>query len=341
MMSDKSTGSSTQDPSRVFALATGYWDSAAFLAANSLGIFQALSEGPLDAAAVARRLVTDPRATRMLLETCVALGLVSYGEDGYALEPSVAPFLTPGHTAYLGAAFDWSRDQYGPWGTLERAVRSGGPVVPMADHLGDDDAQTRSFVLGMHQRAAGMARGVVRFLDIGEAEELLDVGGGPGTYSVMLAGLHPRLRPTVLDVPGVIRWTRVLVADAGLAERVQTIPGDGKLGEYGEDRWDAILFSGVLHQMSEETILRMFRGAFRALRSGGAVIVSDVMRDSSGAGPLFATLFSLQMLLTTDEGAVFRSDDCAAWLTDTGFVSTTITPLPPPLPYVVVRGLKP
>jgi cyclopropane fatty-acyl-phospholipid synthase-like methyltransferase len=192
----------------------------------------------------------------------------------------------------------------------------------------------------MHERAFGVARGVVGFLDLGEATDLLDVGGGPGTYSMLLARQYPALRATILDLPDVIRWTRDLVEEAGLTGRVVAAPGDATDGEYRQNAYGAVLFSGVLHQMAEATIRRMFAGAYRALRPGGVVLVSDVMLARDGNGPLFAALFSLQMLLTTNEGGVFRSNACEHWLADAGFASVAARALPPPLPYTVIRGVR-
>ncbi|NLH99817.1 MAG: methyltransferase domain-containing protein [Chthonomonadales bacterium] len=326
------------DPSPIFDLATGYWRSAAFLAAANTGVFEALADGADTPSGVAARLGTDPRATHMLLDACTAMGLLVRHDEAFALTDTAQMFLVPGSPAYLGSALKWSSDQYEPWGRLADAVRRGRPVVDMAAHLGDDPDQTRAFVLGMHERALGVARGVVGYLNIGDARDLLDVGGGPGTYSMLLAQRYASLRATVLDLPGVIRWTRKLVGDAGLDDRVSVVAGDAMVGDYGVSTYDAVLFSGVLHQMSEASIRRMFAGAIRALRPGGVVLISDIMMAPDGSGPLFATLFALQMLLTTAEGGVFRSNACERWLVEAGFVSVTSRVLPPPMPYTVVQG---
>ena len=47
---------------------------------------------------------------------------------------------------------------------------------------------------------------------------------------------------------------------------------------------------------------------------GGKVIVSDIMSDPTHTQPVFSTLFSLQMLLASKEGAVFSPNECEAWM---------------------------
>ena len=88
--------------------------------------------------------------------------------------------------------------------------------------------------------------------------------------------------------------------------------------------------------MNLETIRTMFRGAWQAVNAGGRVVVSDLMLDPSKTRPPFSSLFSLQMLLTTDHGAVFSAAECVTWLHEAGFRDITTTQLPPPLPYTVI-----
>jgi SAM-dependent methyltransferase len=334
-------GSGGPDPGVVYQLATGYWASAALLAANDLGVFAALAEGPRGAAEAAEACGADPRAMAMLLDACCGLGFLAKTGDSYELSAASAAFLVPGRPAFLGNALRWSMDQYAAWGKLAEGVRTGRPVVAPALHLGDDPVQTRAFVMGMHERATGVARGVVPFIDVSGCRRMLDVGGGPGTYSVMLAQRSPGLTAVVQDLPGVVAIARELIEGAGLPDRVMTRGRDATGGDYGEGEFDAVLFSGVLHQMAPATILRMFAGAWRALVPGGRVIVSDMMLDATRTQPVFSTLFSLQMLLASQEGAVFSAEECAQWLGEAGFVSVESRPLPPPLPYTVVRATRP
>ena len=337
------------DPGPIMQLATGYWNAATLLAANELRLFDALADGAQTAAQIAERLQMPLRSTEMLLDACAGLDLLlKYHESGeadtawvYANTPSAAVFLVSGRPGYLGDAIRWSGDQYGAWGELERSVRANKPAVKPAAHLGDDSAETRRFVLGMHGRAMGMARGVIHFLPFEHTTHLLDVGGGPATYALLLAEKHPALRVTVLDLPGVVTVAQELIAQSGLTARVQTLPGDAVTTDYGLAKYDGVLFSGVLHQMDAPTIQSLFAKAFTALRPGGTLAVSDIMLDASKTQPAFATLFSLQMLLTSQAGAVFASDDCARWLTEAGFTAVHSQPLPPPLPYTVITTRKP
>ncbi len=330
------------DPGAIMRLATGYWDSMALLTANELNLFGALADGPLSVREVAARLQAEVRAASMLLDACAGLGLLikelREPEPIYANTPETAAYLVPGRPGYLGDALRWSTEQYSVWGQLALAVKTGGPVVPPATHLGADPQRTRTFVLGMHSRAHGTARGVLPFLDFTGVRELLDVGGGPGTYSMLIAQKYPQMRVTVLDLPAVVEIAAELIAQAGLADRVRTQAGDAVAVDYGVEAFDGTLFSGVLHQMSAATVQEMLAKARRALKPGGRLVISDIMLDNTKAQPPFAALFSLQMLLTSEAGAVFSAEECGRWLKEAGFANVTIHRLPPPLPYFVING---
>jgi SAM-dependent methyltransferase len=327
------------DPGPLYQIATGYWASTVLLSANELGIFGALADGAETAEEVAAVLQLDGRATAMLLDGCAGLDLLVKSADRYRLAP-LAEFLVPGRPGFLDRALGWLMQQYAHWGRLTDAVRTGTPVTPPALHLGGDPEQTRDFVLAMHARALGVARGVVPFLDLSGCRSLLDVGGGPGTYATLLAESHPALQVTILDLPGICAVARDLLDGTPTGTRIELQPGDATHGDYGTERHDAVLFSGVLHQMAPATIRRMLTGAHRTLRPGGRLLICDLMLDATRTRPVFSALFSLQMLLTSQEGAVFPVDDCERWLHEAGFARVTVIRLPPPLPYTLVRAEK-
>lgn len=334
------------DPTAIMRLATGYWNSATLLAANELALFGALADGPQTARRVAEKLQTAPRPTEILLDACAGLGLVqkeslAEGEARYHNAPNADAFLVPGRPGYLGDAIRWGANQYAAWGELAETVRTDKPAVDPALHLGDDPQETRDFVLGMHNRALGVARGVVPFLDLAGVDTLLDVGGGPGTYATLLAQKYPTLHVTVLDLPGIVAVANELIAQSGVADRVQTFPGSAMTEDFGEAQYDALLFSGVLHQMSPDTIRGLFAKGRRALKPGGRILVSDMMLDATKTQPVFSILFSVQMLLTSAEGAVFATDECAQWLQEAGLTDVHVQNLPPPLPYAVVTAVLP
>ena len=176
-------------------------------------------------------------------------------------------------------------------------------------------------------------------LDLGDCEQILDVGGGPGTYSVLIARQHPKLHCTVLDLPAVVAVAHELIASQGMSERVTTLPGSYHDTPFPGGQ-DAVLFFGMFHQEAPEAIQALLRKAAAALKPGGKVYVLDMMTDASRANPPFSALFALNMALTTEHGWVFTDTELRGWMTEAGFADFAVRALPPPMPHWLATARK-
>lgn len=328
------------DPGPIVRLTTAYWDSQALLTANRLKLFDQLAEGPRSPAQVAGALGLDARMTGLLLRVLAGLGLLEARDGLFANSASAAAFLVTGSPAYLGGAMRYSDPLYATWGRLEDALRSGLPALAAETYLGDDPEHTRTFVHSMHGRAMGIARALVEALDLAGRTRLLDVGGGPGTYSILLTARYPGLHADVLELPGVVAVAREIVAAAGASERVALRDGDYHTADFGNG-YDVVLMSGMFHREREASCRRLIEKARAALAPGGLLAVSDVFTDAGGCSPPFATLFGLNMALTAPDGTVHADADVARWLQEAGFSNVATRPLPPPMPHRVVTGSAP
>ena len=328
------------DPSSIVRLSTAYWDSQTLLTANRIGVFDFLADGPRTPEEVAAGLQLDPRSTGLFLRACVGLGLLVDEAGRFANAPAVAMFLVKRSPAFMGNAIRYSDQLYATWGRLEDALRSGQPALAAEAYLGDNPVRTRTFVQAMHERAIGVARALVGILDLHGRRSMLDVGGGPGTYSVLLTERFPGLTAEVLELPGVAAVARELVAAAGASDRVTLRDGDYHHSDFGSGK-DVVLMSGMFHRESERACRGLIARAAACLESGGLLVVSDVFTDHGGSQPTFAAMFGLNMMLTAPDGGVHSDADVQGWMADSGFRDLRVVPLPPPMPHRVVIGVKP
>jgi cyclopropane fatty-acyl-phospholipid synthase-like methyltransferase len=239
----------------------------------------------------------------------------------------------------MGNAIRYSDDLYDSWGQLETALRDNRPVLPPATQLGDNTEKTRHFVYGMHNRALGLGQALVELVHLDGCQRLLDVGGGPGTYSALLTRRYPGLYAQVLDLPEVVAIAEEIIASMQANNRVTTLAGD-----YHTTPWpagqDAVLISGVLHRETPSVCRELITRARDCLTTDGQLITADVFTDTGGVSPAFATLFGLNMLLTTQDGGVHADAEVAEWMRQAGFTQVTVQPFPPPMPHRVVMGVK-
>ena len=329
------------NPNKILDLTNAFFDSCVLFAASDAGIFAALDRlGQADCGAITVELGLDEHGARLLLDGAVAVGLLTKVGELYENSPEAAAFLVPGKPGDLSKAIRYNRDVYPAWGHLREFANTGAPVEKPELHLGDDKDRTRTFVLSMHSRCLAIGQSVVPMLDFSKCEKLLDVGGGPGTYSTLIAKRNPQINCTVLDLPAVVAIASELIEDAGLSNQVKTLPGSYHETEFPNEQ-DAVNFFGVLHQESPAAILAQFKKAFAALKPGGQISVLDMMTDSTRTAPKFSALFAINMALTTNNGWVFSDSDVKAWLEEAGFVNVEVVPLPAPMPHWLATAKKP
>jgi len=329
------------DPRLITDLATAYWASMVLLTANRFNIFGFLSEEPLSAVELSARTTTEPRSLEMLLNACVGHGLLECSDGRYRNSTASDAFLVRGKPSFLGDALKYSEDMYPLWGRLGEAVASNAPPVPPETILGGDAEKTENFVRAMHNRALGIAKALTFALDLSGRRKLLDVGGGPGTYSALLVQKTPGLEAVVLDLGPVVAIAKEIVAEFGVSDRIRFISGDYKETPFGEE-YDAVLVSGVLHRETGETCRSLLDKTFACLTRGGVLYVADIFfEDQRKVSPPFATLFALNMLLTSESGGAHAIPEMTAWMEQSGFDRVEVRPLPPPMPHSIVLGRKP
>ena len=97
------------DFSELSKLAGGYVEARAIQAALEIGVFEALRDSK-DASGVAGAIRCDPRATELLLNALVSIGLLTKQQSVYSLNDAAstylwAPLKTPKHFQILENSF--------------------------------------------------------------------------------------------------------------------------------------------------------------------------------------------------------------------------------------------
>jgi len=303
------------NPVKLLEVSGAYWQSCALHAAVKLDVFTLLSDGPLDAAQVARRADAEPRAVAMLLNAMAAMGLLEKAGDVYANTETAARFLVREAPGYLGYMILHHHHLAPSWSQLDQAVRAGGPVRARAS-FGDPEVR-EVFLMGMFNNAMLLAPSVVAAVDLAGRRCLLDLGGGPGTYAIHFCQANPELRATVFDLPTTRPFAERTIARFALAHRIEFAAGDHH-NDPLPSGFDVAWLSHVLHGERPETAARIVAKAAKALQPGGLLLVHDFILDDTGDGPLYPALFSLNMLLGTEGGQSYTDGEIRRMLAAAG-----------------------
>jgi len=311
-------GSDRELRAQLMQMTTGYWRSQVLFAAAELGVFDSLAAGPLKAAEVAARCRSSPEYTERLLNACVACDLLEKQDARFANGTLASTFLTTDAPQTLAHWVRFMGDCYRPWSGLAGAIRDGRPVADGFDQIARGEDYTRHIILAMHEYALGPGRAIVDTLDLRGRAKMLDVGGGPGTYSILLAEKFPELTAEVLDLPAVLEITRELVEQHGMAGRVTTRAGNYLTDDFGRG-YDVVLLSNMLHQESPETCLALLRKAHAALADDGLLVIQLAFLNSEKDAPVWGVLQSLQLAVLYPHGRAYSFDEVLAMLPNAGF----------------------
>ena len=212
-------------------------------------------------------------------------------------------------------------------------------VKNIMEVLGNQPEEMRAFIDAMHAKGLKATWMLARELPIGEARKMLDIGGGPGTYSLEWAKLHNHLHATVFDIPPVIAVAQDYIHRYRLEDRVNTQPGDFNKDDFGEG-YDLILFANVIHMYGEDVGKNLIRKAQRALEPGGRIVIHGFCTDKEETAPVEDALFNLNMGMLTESGKAHPVKEKIKWMEEEGFAEIRHFRVQA-VPTGVITGVKP
>ncbi|HQR68612.1 MAG TPA: methyltransferase [Thermoanaerobaculia bacterium] len=304
-------------PDALLALARGFQESRVLLTGAELDLFTLLSRETLGVEALVARLGADRRGLATLLDALAAMELLEKRDGLYRTAPGATCLSADApdsiHPMLLHAAALWAR-----WTTLTKRV-GGTPL-----HERPPEEGLRAFILAMDVVGAPQAASLVAAAGVGGARRLLDVGGGPATYTKAFLAAAPDLSATLFDLPAVVEIARERLGAAGLLSRVTLVPGDFETEELPAGH-DLAWLSAIIHQNSPAQNEALYGRIFRALVPGGRLVVRDHVMDAARTHPRAGALFAVNMLVGTAGGGTYTFDEIREGLERAGF--TRVRPL--------------
>ncbi len=288
-------------------LAGGFRASRVIMTANNFAVFEHLQK-PITATEVARIVGIDPRATEILFDALSALGLLRKTGNKYRNADPAKQFLVKGGPFYQGDMLRHSDTLWKSWSGLDEVVRSGLP-----NRTGGRDHD--SFIRAMHNNAVFRATDVIKAIDLRGVKRALDLGGGPGTYSMELA--RRGIAVTLFDLPNTVEIARDIIGEAKI-DGISFLSGDFHTDNIGSG-YDLVYISQIFHSLSEDDNLALLAKSRDAMNAKGKVAIHEFLLEKNRAYPVPGALFSVNMLVNTTSGRSYTSQEMKGWLTKTGF----------------------
>jgi SAM-dependent methyltransferase len=329
-MSSKNTEDS------VLGLARDFMASRVLLSAAELDLFTLLTAKPLTAEEIAADTKTRLRGISILLDALSALGLLVKTDGRYRTEPSAVPLLSADAPESILPMVLHMGTVWQNWSQITDIVL--GKTTPSLKKGTLGKGNCKAFIGAMHVVASKAAPAVVAAVNPGRACRLLDVGGGSGTYTLAFLEAVPAMQATLFDLPPVIEMARDRLQAAGMVGRVTLTAGDFDKDELPPGH-DLALLSAIIHQNSPAQNEALYGKIYRALDSGGRIVVRDHVMSADHTQPLEGALFAVNMLAGTEEGCTYTFDEIETGLTTVGF--TRINLIQTKGMFSLVEGFKP
>jgi 2-polyprenyl-3-methyl-5-hydroxy-6-metoxy-1,4-benzoquinol methylase len=285
----------------------GFRASRVVLTANNYNIFEHLKTART-AGQLADILETNFRATEILLDAVASLGLLAKQGKRYRITSTAKQFLLKESPAYQGDMLRHADTLWKSWSNLDDIVKTG---LPTRSESRDHEV----FIRAMHDNAIFRAPAVVKALDLRGVETALDLGGGPGTYSIELA--RKGISVTLFDVPSSLEVAKSFIRTSK-AKTIELKAGDFLTDPVGKD-YDLVLISQVFHSYSEEKNIALLEKAHNALKPRGQVVIHEFFVGPNRAYPPVGALFSVNMLVNTSYGRCYTPLEMKKWLVKARF----------------------
>ena len=257
-------------------------------AANRLGVFTKLSDESLSLDEISLRCNTKPVETAKLLEICAVMGWVEIEAGLYRNSDFARRYLVEESDLYQGDIIAHGAAVSEYWQGLENVVSQ--EELPAEDEA----AGHRHFIMAMRDIAAG-GRGemFIDNIDLTGRKRMLDVGGGPASYSIAACKKYAGLSCTVFDLPETVAIAKQQVDEANMAERIELKAGNWDADEFGAG-FDVVLFSNVLHGAASGGASKLAK-AHAAMEAGGLLVVQEFVLHDETAGPLVPAVFNMMV----------------------------------------------
>jgi hypothetical protein len=327
------------DFDRVVLISCGHTASQLLWAGVQLGVFDTLSATPnLTRDQIAEKIGLQSQPARILMTGLAALKLVQKDGDLFRNSASSEKLLTHASPDNMIDVLGWQIHIVYPSAvdmidSLKQFKNVGlrhfkGEADNIYHRLPHNPFIEKVFHDAMMSLSNSANAELAKLPIFDSIKHMVDAGGGAGQNAMALVKAHPQLNVTVFDGASACGIAKENVAKAGLAEHIDTWPGDFFVDAFPPNI-DAVFFGHMMTIWSPERNTGLLRRAYDALPPGGRVLVFNMMGDDDEIGPMSAALGSPYFLTTaTGQGMMYSWREHESFLAAAGFRQTERHVLP-------------
>lgn len=309
-------------PRPIFESYMAFFQARVIMAGSSLGVFKALSEGPSTAASLAKRLRLDGDGMELLLDALCSCGYLERRGGSYRNAEVAERYLDPSSKNSLDNwVGSFCYDLWDHVGQLEAIVKEG-----VNNRIHDADADHpywERYMYGLFDLSKFMGEVIANSVPLRSPKRMIDLAGGHGGYSMAFCRRHKGLKAVVVELEGAARTGERIVAEQGMANRVQFKVGDLFKTDLGSG-YDLACAFDILHHFDPAENVKLLSRARSALRPGGTMVVFEQERgQKGGSSAQIGAMMGLLFYLASGTRS-YTADEISGWFDEAGFRRVTV-----------------
>jgi len=254
--------------------------SRAVMEASNLDVFEAAKDGPMTLDQAVQKTGLNERALHSLLQLLTAADYFTYKKGKYALTKMARKWALKDSE---NSVYNMQRFNLVCWDWMKGMGEylKTGKGLQFHETLNADE--WNAYQLGMADVARVTARVAPKMMPMPpKPTQMLDIGGSHGQYSVEMCRKHKGLQATILDLPAAIEKASPILAKYKMGDRVKYWPGNALIEDLGENKYDIIHISSLMHHFTAEQNLDLSKRVAKALKPGGTFIIQEFVRPDEG-----------------------------------------------------------
>jgi len=322
-MTEQLSYKSVSEEAMIKRMSCGFWISRILSIAVELDLFSKLYKKSFTLADISKILGTPLRSTKILLTACAALDLLNKNGDSYCNSRLADKFLVKEKPEYMGYEVMIAERMWNGMSKLSEAILNDSPTTLLEDREFYDDLahkEREGFILTMHSQGFEAIDNLLGVVDFSKYTQLLDLGGGIGSYSMAITKKYPKIKAIIFDLPRTVNIAKKFVKQRDFSPNVEFQAGNFLKDEFSGQA-DVILLSRILHDWGKEECNLLLQKCFNYLPSKGLIIIHEEMLNDDETGPFWPAMLSVCILIMFKKGIVRSLSDNVSLLDSIGFVN--------------------
>jgi SAM-dependent methyltransferase len=275
--------------------------SRAVMAATKLNIFEVLKDSAQTFDGLQQQTALNGRALKSLVNVLTAFGYFKYSNENFSLTKMArkwclkdSPVSVYNHLLFNYVCWDWTNH-------MEDFLKTG---QGLQIHNTLNDEEWKLYQLSMEDITRDNSKAATKMMPMNaNPTAMLDIGGSHGLYSVELCKKYPTLKSMILDLPPAVEKAKPILAKFNMGDKVQYWAGDALKEDLGENKFDLILVSRVIHHFTVEECQSLSSKVAKALKPGGYYVIQEFLRpETSNNMELLGIALDLVFNLSSTSG---------------------------------------